>query len=315
MASRLLERSRAFNEAEEQNGEMFNSLLQTYEEMLETGNKIEKLKLCDIRPYKSADGRSQPRHIDEQRVMRIMASANENGQLQPIIVKPLQNEEFKYEILCGHHRYEAFKKLGWENLEAVIIDCDENEAYRILAETNLEELTPSEMGQIINEYLKMRGIDNENNTAKEIAQKFGISKKTMYIYLNIISLDNELWRYIDNKFIPIKKVEKIKSSLNGLQQISLAQFLEFYEKKLSAKMVDKLCEYAKKTTNFTNDELYELMFCSDDNDEISKKEQSTIYSMIENKYPEFSGISKEEMDELIIKMFSRYYQERSEENG
>lgn len=314
MASKLLERSRAFNEAEEQSGEMLNSLLQSYEEMLETSNKIEQIKLSDIRPYKTIDEKSQPRHIDEQRIIRIMASAKENGQLQPLIIKPLNNDEFKYEILCGHHRYEAFKKLGWNSLDAIVIDCDENKAYQILAESNLEELTPSEMGQIINEYLKMRGIDNENTTATEIAQKFGISKKTMYIYLNIISLDSELWRYVDNKYIPIKKVEKIKSSLNGFQQLSLAQFLEFYEKKLSTKMVDKLCEFAKKTTDFTNDELYELLFTSND-DEPKRNEQPNIYSLISETFPEFAQISKEEMDELIIKMFSKYYQERGDSNG
>ncbi|MFN3603724.1 MAG: ParB N-terminal domain-containing protein [Leptonema sp. (in: bacteria)] len=57
----------------------------------------------------------------------LMESFSEFGQLQPILI----NQD--YELLAGYRRYKAAKKLGWESIDAKIIDVKDKKK-RILIE-------------------------------------------------------------------------------------------------------------------------------------------------------------------------------------
>ncbi|GIX41329.1 MAG: chromosome partitioning protein ParB [Leptospiraceae bacterium] len=60
----------------------------------------------------------------------LVESMSEFGQLQPILI----NQD--YELLAGYRRYKAAKKLGWQTIDAKIIDVKDKKK-RILIE--LEE--------------------------------------------------------------------------------------------------------------------------------------------------------------------------------
>lgn len=64
-------------------------------------------------------------------VAEIKASFDEEGQLEPIDVRPLANG--RYQILSGETRWTAAKQLNWTHIKARIRECDDHQALKYLA--------------------------------------------------------------------------------------------------------------------------------------------------------------------------------------
>ena len=73
---------------------------------------------------------------DDADMKNVMRSIQEVGVLQPAIVRPDNNGEF--EILSGHRRHYACKKLGFESLSCIIRDMDDDSATILMVDSNLQ---------------------------------------------------------------------------------------------------------------------------------------------------------------------------------
>jgi ParB/RepB/Spo0J family partition protein len=85
------------------------------------------------------------RALRPEAVDAMAGSMRDRGLLSPITVRPL--EEGKYPLITGHHRYEAARKLGWENIPAIIrkgLDAVEAELCEIDENLIRADLTPAE---------------------------------------------------------------------------------------------------------------------------------------------------------------------------
>jgi len=81
-----------------------------------------------VRPYPGNPRRGQ---IDA-----IKDSLREHGQYRPIVVQRSSGV-----VLAGNHTWQAAKALGWQQLAVTYIDCDDDEARRIvLVDNRLNEL-------------------------------------------------------------------------------------------------------------------------------------------------------------------------------
>lgn len=147
------------------------------------------------------------------------------GILQPIIVKELKNN--KYMILSGERRYTCAKELGIRSIEARICeDITEEDEDLIIAFSNnyRENKTVSEKAKDIklkyNALLRQRGGDRKSEdfsknqrcndctfdpkqekTKDVIAEKLGISPRTVMNYLRIAELSPGWLSAVDNKLI------------------------------------------------------------------------------------------------------------------
>jgi ParB family transcriptional regulator, chromosome partitioning protein len=67
-----------------------------------------------------------------------------HGLLQPIVLRPRSDERF--EIVAGHRRFEAAKRLGWTAIPAVVRTTEPDEAYVLTLVENLQrnDLSPKE---------------------------------------------------------------------------------------------------------------------------------------------------------------------------
>ena len=72
-----------------------------------------------------------------------LASIKAHGILNPITVRPITRD--KYEILAGHNRVRAAKEAGLETIPANIKDVDDVEASIIIADTNLQRETVTDL--------------------------------------------------------------------------------------------------------------------------------------------------------------------------
>ena len=83
--------------------------------------------------------------VDDQAMMDLVNSVKVYGVINPIVVRPLGNEE--YEIVSGHRRTRACEIAGLETIPAIVLDLDDDEAAIMMVDSNLtqrEHISPSE---------------------------------------------------------------------------------------------------------------------------------------------------------------------------
>ena len=90
---------------------------------------IEDIKVNLIRPFKY-DYRCEKDELDD-----LSHSIRQKGLLQPILVR---NKESYYEIIAGHRRYEACKKLGWKKIICHIVELDDKDAFEVSLIENIQ---------------------------------------------------------------------------------------------------------------------------------------------------------------------------------
>ena len=90
------------------------------------------MKLSEIKPYK----KNAKKH-DETQIKNVMQSIKEFGVVQPIVV------DRNNTIIIGHCRYEAMKRLGYDELQedwVKVVDLSEEEAEKLrLLDNKLNE--------------------------------------------------------------------------------------------------------------------------------------------------------------------------------
>lgn len=88
---------------------------------------------------------NQPRrYFDEAKLAELELSIKEYGVLEPVLVRPINNE--KYELVAGERRYRAAIRAGLNQIPVVVRDMSDIEATRIALVENLqrEDLNPFE---------------------------------------------------------------------------------------------------------------------------------------------------------------------------
>lgn len=143
-------------------------------------------------------------------------SIKEDGLIQPIIVRPITNG---YEILSGHRRTRASKMLGKISVKAIVVNADDEEADKILIDTNFRQrdvLLPSEIARSYklryDDLKKSRQNSDGRNFGKIdeiLAEEFHCSKSSIYMYLHFLELREELLDLLDDRKLKQKVAEEL----------------------------------------------------------------------------------------------------------
>lgn len=72
-----------------------------------------------------------PKNVRQGDIGAISESLKAHGQYRPIVVQRGTNH-----ILAGNHTYQAAKALGWKEIAVTYVDCDNDQAVRILLADN-----------------------------------------------------------------------------------------------------------------------------------------------------------------------------------
>ncbi len=165
---------------------------------------------------------------DDERFEELVASIEQLGVIQPIIVR---KKEDMYEILAGHNRTEACRKLGLEEIPVVIVDVTDEEAEMIVIETNLQQRSFSEMKH--SEKAKVIAI--RHNLMKSQGKRTDLTEKVENILQNVIVIELSPLTQLQDKnetCTPVvhksKTVEKIGEEY-GLSRGSIARYIRINE--------------------------------------------------------------------------------------
>ena len=94
------------------------------------------VELANILPFHTGDG--HPFEVeDDEDMAELEASIDENGILEPVILRPDVNLEGRYEIIDGHKRCRAARRKGFSTVPSVIEICDDKTAIELMVVSNL----------------------------------------------------------------------------------------------------------------------------------------------------------------------------------
>jgi ParB-like chromosome segregation protein Spo0J len=74
--------------------------------------------------------------MPERLLEKLKGHIQRSGRYEPLVVRPLQNVEGRYQILNGHHRTEVLRQLGHSHARCDVWEVDDAEARLLLATLN-----------------------------------------------------------------------------------------------------------------------------------------------------------------------------------
>jgi len=205
-----------------------------------------QLPVSDLIPNKY-----QPRkNFDETNLEDLTKSIKERGIIQPIIVRKLNNENSKFEIIAGERRWLAAQRAGVHNVPVVITEADDLKSleFAIVENVQRHDLNPLEEAQ------GYKRLINEFSYDQEKVSKF-IGKSRSYITnsLRILTLPDDVIKFIESK----KLASGHSKILVGLDNASFIAN-KIVENKLSVRQAENFVQLFKKkkrkskTTKDTN---------------------------------------------------------------
>ena len=165
------------------------------------------IALKDLVPFEG-----HPYKVEDNADMETLTeSIRENGILNPLIVRPAENDPSRYEIISGHRRAHAARLAGIEQVPAFVYPISRDEAAVLVVDSNLhrERVLPSEKAfayRLKMEALKRQGrrtdltssqVATRLDTAAEIGAASNESRDQVFRYIRLTNLLPELLSMMD----------------------------------------------------------------------------------------------------------------------
>lgn len=129
----------------------------------------------------------QPRKVfDPAALERLVESINENGLLQPVVVRRVGE---KYELIVGERRWRAAQQLGLDKLPAIVREATDEKMLELALVENLqrEDLNPIEKGQAFKDL-----ISKFNLTQEQAAQRIGHERSSIANFIRLLDLPQDI---------------------------------------------------------------------------------------------------------------------------
>lgn len=157
-------------------------MVEMLEKMSGAGNAA-RIELASIKesPYQTSP-------MSEERVAALVENLKHNPLSTPVVLRKM-DDGGHYETIAGHHRIEAYKRLGRLEIEATICDITEDEAERLVFYDNL--FAPS-----LTDYQKYLGFaarrESKGLTMSELADEAGVARSKVVEMMAFEKLPNSV---------------------------------------------------------------------------------------------------------------------------
>ncbi len=201
----------------------------------ETKNEIQKnqVSIGDLVPNKY-----QPRKIfDDASLEDLTNSIKERGMIQPIIVRNLNNDKAKFEIIAGERRWLAAQRAGHHNVPVVITEADDLKSleFAIVENVQRHDLNPLEEAQ---GYKRL--IDEFSYDQEKVSKFIGKSRSHITNSLRLLTLPDDVIKLIETQ----KLTAGHAKVLVGLENASFVAS-KIIEKKLSVRQAENFVKIFK----------------------------------------------------------------------
>lgn len=132
------------------------------------------------------------RHFDPDELQRLADSIEENGLLQPPVVRP--TDDGRYELIGGERRLRAVKLLGRAKIEVILEQDRDNAAAAVLS--LLENTARTDLSAVEEARAFAALIDDFGLTHEMVAKRVGRSRSAVTNYLRLLTLPDEALKLI-----------------------------------------------------------------------------------------------------------------------
>ena len=148
-------------------------------------SEIYQIRADSIRP-----NRAQPRAtFDNNAIIRLADSIRRYGILQPLTVRPAEDDDlYSYELIAGERRLRAAKMLGYLTVPCVILSVDESTSAEMAI---IENLLREDLNMFEQAYGFKKLIENHSLTQDEVARRMSLSQSAVANKLRLLKLTFE----------------------------------------------------------------------------------------------------------------------------
>ena len=168
----------------------------------------------------------QPRvQFDETTLRELQNSLERDGQLQPIVVRPIAdaNGKARYEIIMGERRFRAAQAAGWTHLRAIVREADDADTLRLALIENIQrvDLNAVDKGAA----LKRLKTLNPGLAWRELGALLGLSEQSVHNMVALLKLPDNLQQEIRSGALNEKHGRALRQ-LHETAQSALAQEIQ-----------------------------------------------------------------------------------------
>lgn len=280
----------------------------------ENTTSIIQIKVDKLIPY-DANSEVFGEYTEEEKEA-LIKSIEVNGILYPIIVRPLKDDYFQ--ILAGHRRVEAAKKIGMETVPCIIKEVDDDMAKLILVETNIVQKRNLSIMSLAKAYkmqadvYKKKNIDirkkgenlkEEDKISNKLLSNGELAYRTISRYIRLNNLIPEFHELVNTKKVQIN-VASVIASLSVTVQKRIYNLITEDGMKFSEKQMTEIQrqEAEKGKAAITTDYIVE-MFSKENEKKIKTSISFSEEEIIKYFGEEYIG-NTEGLKKVILDTFS-----------
>ncbi len=261
---------------------------------------------------------------DDECMEDLVLSIKERGLIQPIIVRPI--EDNLYEMVSGHRRKRAFELAGLKSIPAKVVELTRDEAILVMVDSNLqrEVILPSEKAKAYKMRLdamkrqgrrsdltsnpvggKLKGMES----AGIIGEQSGDSQTQVRRYIRLTELIPEMLDLVDEGKVAMRPAVEI-SYLPKESQEQLVKAMEFSDATPSHYQAIRMKNYYRDG-KLTEEVIDTIM----DEAKPNQKEKSPFRDKrIEGLIPQ--SVPRDKQCDYVLKALRFYnkYRERARDN-
>jgi ParB/RepB/Spo0J family partition protein len=177
----------------------------------------------------------------EQKLDELGASMKQNGQLEPVLLRPAETTEVgEYQVVFGERRYRAAKKAGLETLLAIVRDVSDDQVLELQVEENNQREEPHPL----DEAEGFAELVQRGRTVGQIAERLGRDPSYVAKRLALLQLGKEVKEAFDDERITfsvallLARVPDKKIQAEALESV----LQDSYDGLMPAEQVRKLIE-------------------------------------------------------------------------
>ena len=258
---------------------------------------IEYLKPFKNHPYKV---------IDNEEMKNLIDSIDERGILTPLTVRKISGTE--YEIISGHRRFYAAKKLGFEMIPAFIYELSYEEAVIAMVDANLqrEHVLPSEKAHAYK--MKLDALKHQGQTSAQVGQKWSVeqvaedspdSRSQVQRYIRLTNLIPELLELVDEERIAFTPAVEL-SYLNEVEQADLIEEIRVCDATPNLSQAQRLRAISREE-GLTPEHIGEILA------EEKANQKPTIKFSVEKLKTVAPKVKESDLENFVMKACEHYY--------
>ena len=260
--------------------------------------EISSLVPFENHPFKERSGMEQE---------ELLESIKETGLLEPITVRFLS--EGKYEIISGHRRVNACKKLGLSKIPATIKELSKDEAIVAMVDSNIhrEHLLCSEKAFAYK--MKLEALKHQGKTYGQVVHKSRDnisdteSGRQVQRYIRLTHLIPELLKMVDAERIAFTPAVEL-SYLPENEQKKLVAEIEYADATPSLSQAQRLRKFSEQG-RLSVDTIFAVL----SEEKPNQKEQVRFMAEDIRKYfPK--NYSNKDMQNTIIRLLEKWQRQR-----